>query len=163
MILSLGKKKTSETPYSFRDRFKDIERISIIYPQDEKWFRIARYSLPILFHNGELFQYQLLMDPTVEQPISGDRFQFAEMDYSPKAERAQRIASSIMSFNPSCLFQLEPFPRPALQNLVGALNVSLKIGFGEETSGLNIVFSQKPTGFYERNLLNLMSLFSVET
>jgi len=60
------------------------------------------------------------------------------------------------------LLQLEPQPDDRLIKLLKTLPVGLKIGFGPEDSGLNIVYSQKKTGFYEKNILNLIALIETK-
>lgn len=150
--------KETENPYSFQERFRNIERISIIYPEEEKWLRIARYTLKKMYNQPEKFGYQLLVPMGSSRPLLDLNFEYHDMSYEPNAEKRKELRSQVMSFNPDILLQLEPNPGVRLNKLFKSLNISLKMGFGTEDSGLNIIYSQRESGFYEKNILNLISL-----
>jgi hypothetical protein len=57
---------------------------------------------------------------------------------------------------------LEPKPGDRLIELIKQLDVSLKIGFGDEKSDLNVIYSQSESGFYEKNILNLIALLEMK-
>ena len=63
MRLLKSKQAQSEIPYSFQDRFQNIQRIAIIYPQKETWLRIARYALQRMYNLPEKFDYMLIDCP----------------------------------------------------------------------------------------------------
>lgn len=162
--MKLGKSKQNEQniPYSFQERFQNIQRIAIIYPMKTEWLRIARYALQRMYNLPERFEYMLLVpDAETEKPVN-IQHQYCDMDYSPKTESQQRILSSIAEFNPDILLQLEPEPSDKLNKLIKQLNISLKIGFGNEKSDLNVIYSQKESGFYEKNILNLIALLEMK-
>ena len=146
------------TPSSFQDRFKQIERIVIIYPEHQKWLRIAKYTLGRLYNLPESFDFLILQAPAAVTESALENFEFAEMDYSPNKETREDLRERIAGFNPDVLFQLEPDPSERYIKLLASMEINLKIGFGPENSGLDIVYAQKKTGFYEKNILNLIAL-----
>lgn len=158
MILGRSKVKDHETPYSFQERFQGIQRIVIIYPEQIKWLRIARYALQRMYNLPERFEFLLLVPPASSRPTLNIRFEYADMNYAPNAEERIPIKNRIATFNPDILLQLDPEPGKQMITLIKSLNVSLRIGFGSEDSGLNVVYSQKASGFYEKNILNLIAL-----
>lgn len=158
MILFNTKKNEAESPYSFQQRFGDIKRIAIIYPEKKEWLRIARYALRKLYNLPEQFEFLIMQVPGAEDTYSGPEFELGDMSYSPKKADRERIRNRIMSYNPDILLQLEPEPDERLIKLFKSMSIGLKIGFGPEESGLNIIYSQKKTGFYEKNILNLIAL-----
>lgn len=158
MKLFGSSKKAAETPYSFQDRFGDINRIAIIYPEKQEWLRIARYALQNLFRMPEQFEFLILLPAEADESYSGAEFELGDMIYSPKKDDRERLRNRIHAYNPDILLQLEPEPDERFVKLLRGLSIGLKIGFGPEDSGLNIVYSQKKTGFYEKNILNLVAL-----
>ena len=84
--------------------------------------------------------------------------EYTDMYYEPSGISTTELINKILAFGPELLLQLEPRPSTKLEKAIGELDVPLKIGFGSEHSGLNVVYSQKRSGFYEKNLLNLISL-----
>jgi len=162
MRLLKSKRDPAEIPYSFQDRFQNIQRIAIIYPEKIAWLRIARYALQRMYNLPEQFEYMLLV-PEPENELSlGIHHQYYRMNYEPKAEECIQIQNSVVGFNPDILLQLEPTPGDRLVKLVSQLNVSLKIGFGDEKSDLNLIYSQSESGFYEKNILNLIALLEIK-
>jgi len=162
MILSKSKDKALETPYSFQDRFRNIQRIAIIYPEKTEWLRIARYALQRLYNLPEQFEFLILRPAGSEIPFVSNNFEYVDMNYIPTKLDRGPLRSRIAEFNPEMLLQLEPQPDDRLIKLLKTLPVGLKIGFGPEDSGLNIVYSQKKTGFYEKNILNLIALIETK-
>ncbi|NQV15575.1 hypothetical protein HQ531_08975 [bacterium] len=158
MLLRKSKHEEPENPYSFQERFRNIVRIAIIYPEQIQWFRIARYTLQKMYNQPELFQYQLLVPMASSQPVLRSNFEYCDMIYNPDEDERLIIKGHVMAFNPDILLQLEPNPGDRLSKLIQALDVPLKMGFGSEDSGLNVIYSQKESGFYEKNILNLISL-----
>jgi len=158
MRLLRTKQVAEETPYSFQDRFKNIQRIAIIYPEKNAWLRIARYSLQRMYNLPERFDYMLLVpDPALESSLN-IQHRYFEMNYHPREEERVHLQNSIIGFNPDILLQLEPQPGARLMKLISQMDVSLKIGFGDEKSDLNVIYSQSESGFYEKNILNLIAL-----
>ncbi|MCF7808599.1 MAG: hypothetical protein K9N38_08775 [Candidatus Marinimicrobia bacterium] len=158
MNLFSSKKQTAETPYSFQERFGEIKRIAIIYPEKQEWLRIARYALQKLYRMPEQFEFLILQSPDAHETYATAEFEVGDMVYSPNKVERGRIRNRIQAYNPDILLQLEPEPDDRLIQLLQSLIIGLKIGFGPEESGLNIVYSQKKTGFYEKNILNLVAL-----
>jgi len=162
MGLLKSKQAATEIPYSFQDRFQNIQRIAIIYPQNETWLRIARYALQRMYNLPEKFDYLLLVpDASKEQPLNIQHQNF-NMIYDPRSEDRIAIQNSITGFNPDILLQLEPIPGERLIKMIKQLNISLKIGFGDEKSDLNVIYSQSESGFYEKNILNLIALLEMK-
>ncbi len=162
MSLLKSKQAQGEIPYSFQDRFQNIQRIAIIYPQQEIWLRIARYALQRMYNLPEKFDYLLLVpDAGKEQPVNVQH-QYFNMNYDPRAEDRIAIQNSITGFNPDILLQLEPKPGDRLIKMIKQLHISLKIGFGDEKSDLNVIYSQSESGFYEKNILNLIALLEMK-
>lgn len=162
MLLSRSKDKVGETPYSFQDRFRNIQRIAILYPEKPEWLRIARYALQRLYNLPERFEFLILRPAGSEFPLVGQNFEFVDMTYVPAKEDRSALRSRLAEFNPEMLLQLEPQPDVRLIKLLKTLQIGLKIGFGPEDSGLNIVYSQNKTGFYEKNILNLIALIETK-
>lgn len=162
MSLMGTKAKAPERPYSFQDRFHTIQRIAIIYPEAPERLRIARYTLQHLYRLPELFEFLILLPVGSERPLIDVPHEYTDMNYQPTTEQAAEIRSKIIGFNPELLLQLEPKPSVKLEKFIKALDLPLKIGFGTEQSGLNVVYSQRSSGFYEKNLLNLISLLKLE-
>jgi hypothetical protein len=158
MKLFSSNNKNAESPYSFQERFGDIRRIAIIYPEKHEWLRIARYALQNLFRMEEGFNFLILLPKGAGESYSDAAHELSDMIYSPKDEERNHLKDRIEAFNPDILLQLEPMPDDRLIKLLRSLSVGLKIGFGPENSGLNIIYSQKKTGFYEKNILNLVAL-----
>ncbi|MCF7824189.1 MAG: hypothetical protein K9N35_08470 [Candidatus Marinimicrobia bacterium] len=158
MILLNSKQKVAETPYSFQDRFRDIQRIAIIYPEKQQWLRIARYTLQRLYNLPERFHFLIMRPPGTDIRFRSTNFQYGDMLYAPVDEERSALHSRFMEFDPNMLLQLEPQPDARLIRLLESLPIGLKIGFGPEDSGLNIVYMQNKTSFYEKNLLNLIAL-----
>jgi len=163
MILSRSRSKAEEAPYSFQERFRNIQRIAIIYPEKNEWLRIARYTLQNLYSLPDRFEFLILTPADTERPKLHVPHAYEDMVYQPGTAQFADVNSKIAAFNPELLLQLEPAPSVKLERAILSLNVPLKIGFGTERSGLNIVYSQKPTGFYEKNLLNLISLLRLKS
>ncbi len=162
MRLLKSKQAQSEIPYSFQDRFQNIQRIAIIYPQKETWLRIARYALQRMYNLPEKFDYMLLVPNAGREQALNIQHQYFNMNYDPRAEDRIGIQNSIVAFNPDILLQLEPKPGDRLIKMIKLLNVSLKIGFGDEKSDLNVIYSQSESGFYEKNILNLIALLEMK-
>jgi hypothetical protein len=162
MSLLNSKKKPAEIPYSFQDRFQTIQRIAIIYPQKETWLRIARYTLQRMYNLPEKFDYLLLVPDASREQSLNIQHQYFDMIYEPRAEDRIALQNNITVFNPDILLQLEPKPGYRLMNLIKELRIPLKIGFGDEKSDLNIIYSQKESGFYEKNILNLIALLEMK-
>lgn len=158
MNLFRTSKKTEETPYSFQERFGEIKRIAIIYPERQEWLRIARYALQKLYRMPEQFEFLIMQPSDAHETYTTAEFELGDMLYSPKKDERERIRNRIHAYNPDILLQLEPEPDERFIRLLKSLSIGLKIGFGPEESGLNIVYSQKKTGFYEKNILNLVAL-----
>lgn len=158
MILGKSNLKDREIPYSFQERFQGIQRIAIIYPEQKKWLRIARYTLQRMYNLPERFEFLLLVPPTSSRPGLNVNCEYADMTYAPNTEERIRIQSRIAAFNPDILLQLDPVPGKQMIKLIKTLNIALKIGLGSEDSGLNVIYSQKESGFYEKNILNLIAL-----
>ena len=162
MRLLKSKQTVAETPYSFQKRFQNIQRIAIIYPQKITWLRIARYALQRMYNLPEQFEYMLLV-PEADTELSLDiQHQYYNMNYEPNADERMQIQNSMVAFNPDILLQLEPLPGDCLLKLIKQLNISLKIGFGDENSGLNVIYSQNESGFYEKNISNLIALLELK-
>ncbi len=162
MSLLKSKPQVAESPYSFQERFQNIQRIAIIYPQKISWLRIARYTLQRMYNMPEQFEYMLMVpDSNTERSLS-IRHQYFDMNYNPTAEERIRIQNSIVAFNPDILLQLQPEPDDGLVKLIKQLNIALKVGFGNEKSDLNVIYSQKKSGFYEKNILNLIALLEMK-
>jgi len=158
MRLLRSKQISPDPPYSFQDRFRNIARIAIIYPETEKWLRIARYSLQRMYNQPEKFDYLLLVpDPAREKSLDVQH-QYQAFDHHPGEEARLRLRERIIGFRPDILLQLEPNPGEKLIRLISQLDVALKIGFGDERSDLNVIYSQSESGFYEKNILNLIAL-----
>ncbi len=162
MILGRSRSKSVETPYSFQERFQEIQRIAIIYPERTEWVRIARYTLQKLFSFSERFEYMIFLPDHALRPALDVSHEYVDMTYHPDAEQKRIFLSQIIGFNPQLLLQLEPSPSIKLEKSIAELNLGLKIGFGTERSSLNVIYSPKPTGFYEKNLLNIISLLEVK-
>ena len=160
MIFGRAKNSIAETPYSFQDRFASIQKIAIIYPQDVKWLRIANYTLQRLFLKPELFEYMLLYPGAHVRPEVPARHEFWEMKYQPNPAEFEALLSRIHGFAPQLLFQLDPESHSGFRALLTQLNVPIKAGFGNEKSGLNIVFSEKRKGFYEKSILSLIEMLT---
>lgn len=158
MRLLRSKQKTVETPYSFQDRFRNIQRIAIIYPERSTWLRIARYALQRMYNLPEQFEYMLMVPDLSQEGSLNISHQYHEMNYHPDEEERIRLKNGIVGFNPDILLQLDPQPGDRLMKLISELDVSLKIGFGDEKSDLNVIYSQSESGFYEKNILNLIAL-----
>jgi len=162
MRLLKSKQTVAETPYSFQERFQNIQRIAIIYPQKITWLRIARYALQRMYNLPEQFEYMLLV-PEADTELSLDiKHQYYKMNYEPNADERMQIQNSMVAFNPDILLQLEPLPGDRFLKLIKQLNISLKIGFGDEDSDLNVIYSQNESGFYEKNILNLIALLELK-
>ncbi len=158
MRLLKSKQTPAKIPYSFQDRFQNIQRIAIVYPQKVTWLRIARYALQRMYNLPERFEYMLLVpDSESEKPLD-IQYHYFDLNYDPKAEERLQIKSSILAFSPDILLQLEPQPGDRFMKLINQLDISLKIGFGDEKSDLNVIYSQSESGFYEKNVLNLIAL-----
>jgi len=158
MILSRSKEEVTEAPYSFQDRFRVIRRIAILYPEKQEWLRIARYTLQRLYNLPERFEFLLMRPAHSTLPPVKHGHEIVDMVYVPvKADRI-RLKNRLMEFNPDMLLQLEPHPDERLMRLLKSLPIGLKVGFGPEDSGLNIIYSQHKTSFYEKNILNLIAL-----
>lgn len=162
MRLFKSKQKPTESPYSFQNRFQNIQRIAIIYPEQSTWLRIARYALQRMYNLPEQFQYMLLVPEPENEGLLDIQHQYYRMKYDPRSMDRSEIRSSILEFNPDILLQLEPNPGDRLMELISELNISLKIGFGDERSDLNVIYSQHESGFYEKNLLNLIALLEMK-
>ncbi len=162
MRLIPTKKPTPQNPYSFQERFQTIQRIAIIYPEKPEWLRIARYALQRMYNLPEQFEYLLLVPKDSERSELNIQHVYEEMNYAPNSEIRVDIQSKIVGFNPDILLQLEPDPGSRLVKLIGELNISLKIGFGDEKSDLNVIYSQSESGFYEKNILNLIALLEMK-
>ncbi len=162
MILSNSKKPNLEAPYSFQDRFQDIQRIAIIYPQETKWLRIARYTLQKMYRLPERFEFLLMVPRGSSRPTLNIQHTYTDMVYTPTELDRNKLQSELAAFNPDILLQLEPEPGKRLIKLIHSLNISLKIGFGPENSGLNVIYSQKESSFYEKNILNLIALIEAK-
>jgi len=162
MRLLKSKQVAVETPYSFQERFQNIQRIAIVYPQKVAWLRIARYALQRMYNLPELFEYMLLVPDSSKELSLDIQHQYLDINYDPTAEERLRIQNSIVAFNPDILLQLEPVPGDRLMKLIKQLNISLKIGFGDEKSDLNVIYSQNESGFYEKNILNLIALLEMK-
>ena len=162
MKLGLQNKKDATAPYSFQDRFQNIQRIAIIYPEKIEWLRIARYSLQRMYNLPERFDYLLLVPESGSRPELNIQHEYETMTYKPKNEDRLRLKNKIVAFNPDILLQLEPEPGDRLIKWIKELDVSLKIGFGDEKSDLNVIYSQKESGFYEKNILNLIALLEMK-
>ncbi|MBT6011418.1 MAG: hypothetical protein HOG80_08525 [Candidatus Marinimicrobia bacterium] len=162
MRLFKSKPAPAEIPYSFQDRFQNIQRIAIIYPQEVTWLRIARYALQRMYNLPEKFDYLLLVPDASEEQSLNIQHQYFNMNYDPRLEDRIGIQNNIVAFNPDILLQLEPAPGDRLIELIKPLDVSLKIGFGDERSDLNVIYSQSESGFYEKNILNLIALLEME-
>jgi len=158
MKLFSSSKKTVETPYSFQERFGEINRIAIIYPEKQEWLRIARYALQNLFRMPESFEFLILLPAGADESYASAEFELGDMIYSPDKAARDRLRNRLSAYDPDILLQLEPEPDERLIKLLRTLDIGLKIGFGPEDSGLNIIYSQKRTGFYEKNILNLVAL-----
>ncbi|MBT3228559.1 MAG: hypothetical protein HOD43_05605 [Candidatus Marinimicrobia bacterium] len=162
MRLLKSKQVIAETPYSFQERFQNIQRIAIVYPQQVAWLRIARYTLQRMYNLPERFEYMLLVPDSSEELAVNVQHHYFNMNYDPNADERMRIQNSIVAFNPDILLQLEPVPNDRLMKLIKQLNISLKIGFGDEKSDLNVIYSQSESGFYEKNILNLIALLEMK-
>ncbi|MEA3287946.1 MAG: hypothetical protein U9Q77_11320 [Candidatus Marinimicrobia bacterium] len=162
MILNSSKQKKLETPYSFQDRFRKIQRIVIIYPESTKWLRIARYTLQRMYSLPEQFDFLLLLPTGSSRPTLDVQHEYADMLYNPSEDGRSNIQNRISAFDPDIILQLEPKPGKRLIKLIKSLNISLKIGFGSEESGLNVIYSQSESGFYEKNILNLIALIETK-
>lgn len=162
MRLLKSKPVVAETPYSFQERFQNIQRIAIVYPQKVAWLRIARYALQRMYNLPERFDYMLLVPDSSEEISLNVQHHYFNMNYDPNADERMRIQNSIVAFNPDILLQLEPVPNDRLMKLIKQLNISLKIGFGDEKSDLNVIYSQSESGFYEKNILNLIALLEMK-
>lgn len=162
MSLLKSKQSIPQTPYSFQERFQSIQRIAIIYPQQIAWLRIARYALQRMYNLPERFEYLLLVPNPESERLLDIQHEYFTMDYDPDPEERIRIQNGIVAFNPDILLQLEPAPGDRLIKLIKQLNISLKIGFGDEKSDLNVIYSQKESGFYEKNILNLIALLEMK-
>jgi len=103
----------------------------------------------------------LVPDANEEQSLN-IQHQYFNMNYDPRAEDRIGIQNNIVAFNPDILLQLEPKPGDRLIELIKQLDVSLKIGFGDEKSDLNVIYSQSESGFYEKNILNLIALLEMK-
>ena len=153
-----SKPVSSQAAYSFQDRFQNIQRIAIIYPQETSWLRIARYALQRMYNLPEQFEY-LLMVPDVHSEVRlSVQHEYHDFIYDPRLEDRVLLKNRIVAFNPDILLQLEPQPDDRLVALIKELDISLKIGFGDEKSDLNVIYSQSESGFYEKNILNLIAL-----
>lgn len=162
MILRRSRQADLEAPYSFQDRFKNIQRIAIIYPEQQKWLRIASYALQRMYNLPEQFEFLLMVPPTKDHTAISAKHEYGDMLYSPNSEDRIKLRSRLATFNPDILLQLEPDPDERLIKLIKKLNIALRIGFGPEESGLNIIYSQKQSGFYEKNILNLIALIEAK-
>ena len=162
MILGNSKVTDLETPYSFQDRFRDIQRIVIIYPEDVKWLRIARYALQRMYNLPEQFEFLLLLPAGSSKPSLAIQHEYVDMVYVPQEADRIDLQDRIAGFDPDILLQLEPKPGKRLIKLIKSLKISLKIGFGPEDSGLNVIYSQQESGFYEKNILNLIALIETK-
>jgi hypothetical protein len=162
MRLFNSKQEELETPYSFQDRFKNIQRIAIVYPQKHEHLRIARYAMQNLYNLPERFEFLIMQSAEASRFALGIEFQLGEMNYEPTKTDRERLLNRFVAFNPDILLQLEPEPDDRLIKLLKSVPIGLKIGFGPEDSGLNIIYSQKKTGFYEKNILNLIALIRAD-
>ncbi len=162
MIFTKTQNKNQENPYSFKERFQGIQRIAIIYPEKTKWMRIARYALQRMYNLPEQFTFLLLVPPASSRPVLNIQYEYADMFHHPKKEERAVLQSRLAAFQPDILLQLEPKPSARLIKMVKAINVPLKMGFGPEDSDLNIIYSQKESGFYEKNILNLIGLLETK-
>ncbi len=162
MRLLKSKLAVEETPYSFQERFQTIQRIAILYPQKITWLRIARYTLRRMYNLPEQFEYMLWVPDSTNELKLDIQHQYFNMNYDPGAEESMRIQQSVVAFNPDILLQLEPDPGDRLVKMIKLLNIGLKIGFGDEKSGLNVIYSQSKSGFYEKNILNLIALLEMK-
>lgn len=162
MRLLKSKQAPAEIPYSFQDRFQNIQRIAIIYPHKETWLRIARYALQRMYNLPEKFDYMLLVPNASKEQSLNIQHQYFNMNYDPRVDDRIGIQNSIVAFNPDILLQLEPQPGVRLIKMIKQLNISLKIGFGDEKSDLNVIYSQSESGFYEKNILNLIALLEMK-
>ena len=160
--LGRSKQQAQEAPYSFQDRFQQIRRIVIIYPEKTVWLRIARYALQHLYLLPEPFEFLLLVPADMPHPELFVDHEYISLDYNLRSEAQTALIDRISAFKPDLLMQLEPQPGERLNQLVKALKIQLKVGLGSESSGLNVVYSMKPTDFYEKNILNLIALLKVE-
>lgn len=160
MILLSNSTLEGVTPSSFQERFKRIKRIAIIYPEEKKWIRIAEYTLRRLYDLPEPFEFLILQASQLDRNPEDQIVEIIQMVYRPRKPDRDDLIKKISKFNPDILFQLEPQPDERLIRLLMSLPVNLKIGFGPEQSGLDIVYSQNKTGFYEKNILNLIALIN---
>lgn len=153
-----SKPVSSQAAYSFQDRFQNIQRIAIIYPQQTSWLRIARYALQRMYNLPEQFEYLLMVPEAKEETRLGIQHEYHDFIYDPRPEDRVQLKNRIVAFNPDILLQLEPEPGDRLLELIKELDISLKIGFGDEKSDLNVIYAQSESGFYEKNILNLIAL-----
>ena len=161
-MLNKLRQTTPLSPYSFQDRFQNISRIVIIYPKNQKWLRIAKYALQRMYNLPERFEYLLFVPPDSATPELKIEHEYVEMNYAPRLEDRITIANRIISFDPDILLQLEPEPGELLVKLIRQLDIPLKMGFGDEKSDLNVIYSQGESGFYEKNILNLIALLEMK-
>jgi len=162
MILSKLKQKNSETPYSFKQRFQGIQRVAIIYPERTQWMRIARYALQRMYNLPEKFDYLLLVPPASSRPVLNIQHEYSDILHHPNKDDRLVLQSKITAFNPDILLQLEPEPSDRLIKMIKTIDTPLKMGFGSENSDLNVIYSQKESGFYEKNILNLIGLLETK-
>jgi hypothetical protein len=162
MILKKFRQAEPKTPYSFQDRFQNIKRIAIIYPEQQEWLRIAKYALQRMYNLPERFEYLLLVPPNTETPELNIQHEYAMMNYAPRAEDRISLVNRVVIFNPDILLQLEPEPGELLVKLIRQFDIPIKMGFGDEKSDLNVIYSQGESGFYEKNILNLIALLEMK-
>ena len=161
-MLNKLRQTTPLSPYSFQDRFQNISRIVIIYPKNQKWLRIAKYALQRMYNLPERFEYLLFVPPDSTTPELNIEHEYVEMNYAPRLEDRITLTNRIISFDPDILLQLEPEPGELLVKLIRQLDIPLKMGFGDEKSDLNVIYSQGESGFYEKNILNLIALLEMK-
>lgn len=143
---------------SYQQRLADIQRIVIIYPFSRENLRIAGYALQRLFLAGGEFKYLLLVPPQARLIELSVRHEYHLIDEDMRKDERDRAIEKINAYRADVLLQLEPSPNERLNQLVSAVNVPLKAGFGDENVGLNLIQVQKKFSFYEKNILNLIRL-----
>jgi hypothetical protein len=153
----LGRKATPEA-ISYQARFRDIHRVLIFYPFELSYFRIARYTLQRLFNSSEPYQYLLVIAQEHEDASLYTQAPRFLIDPSDIKRSRQALRDEIQTFDPQLLLQLEPDPERSVLQLFAGLQIPLKMGFGTEQDGLDIIHAQKEHGFYEKNINNMIKM-----
>ncbi len=163
LLEKLGFQYSKPEPRSYQNRFRNISAILILYPFEETYFRIARYTLQRLFQSQEKYRYFLLTSPQFTDRDLFIETTRREIKIRPGQKDRDLLQDELLKFHPDLLLQLEPSPGRELSRFLDSTKINLKMGFGKDPSGIDLFLSRKEHSFYERDLLNLIQLLLRES